>query len=78
MKGITIENWSLIARYLNEEATETDLAQLSPLLGADSRLSQAIQEMKTQLYPSDNFNSDTAFEKLERRFKNENLISRTN
>jgi hypothetical protein len=79
MKRLSNQDWSLIARYLKEEASQTDLAQLNTLLQAYPNLKEELQHMDRNVNVSDHpssteFDADQAFQKLHERFKRENLL----
>lgn len=77
MKRLTNQDWSLIARYLREEATAEDMDQLNTLLEShpnlEAELSLLNKDLKKPVTP-DEFDADAAFQKLHQRFKNDKLI----
>lgn len=78
MEGLTTRDWSLIARCLKEEASESDLEELSRLVKRYPELKNEMKKMKPDLHhrnPSgETFDADKALEKLTDRFRKENLL----
>ena len=79
MKGLSMRNWSLIARYLKQEASRSDLDQFDLLVKKHPNLKMELEilgrEMNTpSILPSFKFKADKAFKKLNQRFEKENLL----
>ena len=78
MEGLTTRDWSLIARCLKDEASESDLEELRHLVKRYPELKTEMKKMKPDLHhrnPSgEPFDADKALEKLTDRFRKENLL----
>lgn len=78
MEGLTTRDWSLIARCLKEEASESDLEELRHLVKRYPELKTEMKKMKPDLHhrniPGEPFDADKALEKLTDRFRKENLL----
>ncbi|MBL0744512.1 hypothetical protein [Chryseolinea lacunae] len=77
MKGLTTGDWSLIARYLKSEASETDLVELDDLVTRHPELKSELKRMDQNVNPVDPeppFDADRAFARLTQRFKDEDLL----
>lgn len=78
MKGLTTRDWSLIARCLKEEASESDLEELRHLVKRYPELKTEMKKMKPDLHQrnpaGEPFDADKALEKLTDRFRKENLL----
>jgi hypothetical protein len=79
MKRLNNQDWSLIARYLKEETTQTDLVQLRSLLETYPGLQAELAQMERNVNgsdtsASDDFDADKAFQKLHERLRGENLV----
>jgi hypothetical protein len=72
---IKSQDWSLIARYLNDEANEEDCVRIHSLIQQNPELEAELSRLRPhasfQLRP---FDADNAFKKLHGRFERENLI----
>lgn len=72
-------DWSLIARYLKEEASQNDMDQLHILVYKYPNLREELEILgrmmnNATISTTDTFNADKAFERVNERFKRENLI----
>lgn len=72
-------DWSLIARYLKEEASQNDMDQLHILVYKYPNLREELEILgrgmnNSTISSTDTFNADKAFERVNERFKRENLI----
>jgi hypothetical protein len=79
MKRLSMGDWSLIARYLAKEASQSEVDQLQALVEHHPNLAQELEMLGHGLNNSgrsspDTFNANKAFERLTKRFKKENLI----
>ena len=75
MENLSTRDWSLIARCLDEEATDGDLIELRQLLRLHPDLKDWMRtnELFVRTVAPD-FDPASAFEKLHNRFMNEDLI----
>lgn len=76
MKRLTNHHWSLIGKYLKDEASPEDLVQIRDLFIQCPGLEAELLHLNTKLEkesPSD-FNAASALKKMHARFKKENLI----
>jgi len=72
-------DWSLIARYLKKEASQSEVDQLQKLVEHNPNLGQELDMLGHGLNNPghsslETFNANRAFERLTERFKKENLI----
>ena len=79
MEELSTGDWTLIARVLNEEASQQDLVQLEELAHRTQNLREEMDVMRQRMsiQPTrvqDVFNADLAFNKLHQRIKTEGLI----
>jgi len=78
MEELSNGDWSLIARYLYEEASQKDMVSLTTLAHRTQNLRMEIerlgQGMNAQASPRPVFHADPAFDKLHRRLVAEGLI----
>jgi len=79
MKGLSMGDWSLIARYLQDEASQTDFDGICDLVERNPTLREELEMLGLGLSNSapthhDTFNADTAFIRLNDRLKKEKLI----
>jgi hypothetical protein len=79
MEELSTGDWSLIARYLSEEASEGDLVRLDRLAHRTKNLREEMEALRKRMNvpvtPGPNvFNADPAFDKLHQRLKAEGLI----
>ncbi len=78
MKGLSMGEWSLIARYLKQEASEGDLYQLHLLIDRKPALRETLEILGREIKAADNgtesFDADRALHKLDERLKKEKLI----
>jgi hypothetical protein len=79
MKGLNMGDWSLIARYLKQEASSSDLDQLRSLVARYPRLGGELNQLGREIntpQARDRFDFDVerAFESLHQRFELEKLI----
>lgn len=79
MEELSSGDWSLIAKYLSEEATQEDLVLLDSLAHRTQNLREEMvvlrQRMSIPATPGPEvFHGDPAFDKLHQRLKAEGLI----
>jgi hypothetical protein len=77
MKRLLNGHWSLIGKYLRDEASPADQVQLHNLFEQWPGLKEEILLLNSSVEKgpsSDVFDSQKAFQKLDERFKDENLI----
>jgi hypothetical protein len=82
MKKLTIQEWSLIARYLDQGATPTDMLQINSLMDDCPELKKELMNTGRSISTSkeqsrgqtNGFDTERALQKLHERLKNENLI----
>ncbi len=78
MEQLSNGDWSLIARYLCEEASQKDMVRLTTLAHRTQNLREEIerlrQGMNTQASPRPVFYADPSFDKLHQRLVAEGLI----
>ena len=78
MKKLTTQDWSLIARYLKEEASQTDIVRVNMLMDNHPGLKEEILTMNRSFSePEDHscaFDSEKALQKLHERLRQDNLI----
>lgn len=79
MEELSTGDWSLIAKYLSEEASQEDLVRLDAVvhhrLGLLEEIEVLCQRMTVPSTPGpDVFHEDQAFDKLHQRLKAEGLI----
>lgn len=72
-------DWSLIARYLKKEASQSEVDKFQLLVEHNPNLRKELELLGHGLNSStharkDTFNANRAFKKLTERFKKENLI----
>lgn len=75
MDTISALDWSTIARCLDDEATDADLAELRRLRQQHPDLSDWM--LTNEFYVPNSaahFDAESAFKKIHHRFRNENLI----
>ena len=79
MEELTTGDWSLIARYLSEEASEEDFVRLDSLTHRTQNLREEMEALRKRMNipvtsGPDVFNADPAFDKLHQRLKAEGLV----
>lgn len=81
MEKLSTGDWSLIARYLSEEANEKDLVRLTALAERTKDLRAELKVLRQRMeatmpvaIDADVFDADVAFDKLEQRLKSDGLI----
>jgi hypothetical protein len=75
VEKLSTGDWSLIARCLDDEASDADLADLRQLLMIHPGLHDWIQANQLYIRITDlDFDTHAAFAKLHYRFKDEDLI----
>lgn len=78
MEQLSNGDWSLIARYLCEEANQKDMVRLTTLAHRTQNLREELeglrQRMNAQVSPRQVFHAEPAFDKLHRRLVAEGLI----
>ena len=79
MKRLSMGDWSVIARYLKNEASAEDEDRFALLVDCCPNLKDELEEMDRVFNVpipeiDDNFDETAAFENLTSRFKKENLI----
>ena len=79
MEELSTGDWSLIARYLSEEASEEDFVRLDSLTHRTQNLREEMEALRKRMNipvtsGPDVFNADLALDKLHRRLKTEGLI----
>jgi hypothetical protein len=78
MKRLSMGDWSVIARYLNKEASAEDEDRFALLVDRCPNLRAELEELDRALIPRpmvvSSFDETGAFERLTERFKKENLI----
>jgi hypothetical protein len=82
MKKLTIQDWSLIARYLGEGATPIDMLKINSLIDHSPELKEELLNMSLNFSGpkdqtkdgTDHFDAGQAFQKLHERIQREKLI----
>jgi hypothetical protein len=79
MKGLSMGDWSLIARYLKDEASKDDLLQLDLLVKNHPNLKMEFEWLGRELNSPKvqntfDFDAETAFKRLNKRFELEDLV----
>lgn len=79
MKGLSMREWSLIARYLKSETRSGDLDQLNTIVERYPNLSMELdmlgREMNTPKEPEEpDFDTHEALKRLNERLREENLL----
>ena len=79
MEELSTGDWSLIARYLSEEASDEDFVRLDSLTHRIQKLREEMEALRKRMNTPvtsgpDVFNADLAFDKLHQRLKAEGLI----
>jgi hypothetical protein len=79
MKGLSMGDWSLIARYLKDEASQDDLLELDLLVANYPNLKMEFDWLGRELNSPKvqntfDFDAETAFERLNERFVQEGLV----
>lgn len=79
MEELSTGDWSLIARYLSEEASEEDFVRLDGLTHRTQNLREEMEALRKRMNipvtsGPDVFDADLAFDKLHQRLKAEGLI----
>ena len=79
MEELSTGDWSLIARYLSEEASEEDFVRLDSLTHRTQNLREEMEALRKRMSipvtsAPDVFNADLALDKLHHRLKAEGLI----
>ncbi|MBA4054387.1 MAG: hypothetical protein C0490_06735 [Marivirga sp.] len=79
MKGLSMGDWSLIARYLKKETNPGDADHLQLLADRYPNFMEELELMDGRMRDTthtdaDSFDADQAFDKLNKRFQRENLI----
>jgi hypothetical protein len=75
VEKLSPRDWSLIARCLDEEGSDADLKELRQLIKLHPGLQDWMRTNEIYIRTSaPDFDSESAFDKLHNRFRNENLI----
>jgi len=79
MEQLSNGDWSLIARYLSEEASQKDMVRLTTLAQRTPNLREEIEGLRQRMNAqpvsrTDVFHADPAFDKLHKRLVAEGLI----
>ncbi|MBT1701759.1 hypothetical protein [Chryseosolibacter indicus] len=76
MKRLTNHQWSLLGKYLKDEATPADLVQIETLFEQFPGLKEEVLHLnvKPNNQSTSDFDAERALKKMHERFKRENLI----
>jgi hypothetical protein len=79
MKGLTMGDWSMVARFLKDQASGEDLKQFDALVKNFPNLRMELDWLGREINTprpdrSTIFKSDQALQRLTRRFEQEDLI----
>jgi hypothetical protein len=77
MKGLSMGDWSLIARYLKKETNPGDADHFQLLVDRYPNFMEELDLLDSGMKDTthtESFDAEGAFEKLNKRFQRENLI----